>query len=99
MSGFTAGSMSSRISPQLPFWKTAGRLDKVEAEWDRRFALGVVMAAAGYPEDPRKGDLITGLPDDAEPQVGEAIRRGRQVFDEGSQGNHQASSSSGALRP
>ena len=40
----------------------AGRLDKVEAEWDRRFALGVVLAAAGYPDNPRKGDVISGLP-------------------------------------
>ena len=40
----------------------AGRLDQVETEWDRRFALGVVMAAAGYPDSPRKGDAITGLP-------------------------------------
>jgi phosphoribosylamine--glycine ligase len=39
----------------------AGKLDQVEAEWDRRCALGVVMAAAGYPESPRKGDAITGL--------------------------------------
>jgi phosphoribosylamine--glycine ligase len=39
-----------------------GTLDKVEAEWDRRTALGVVMAAANYPETPRKGDVITGLP-------------------------------------
>lgn len=39
-----------------------GRLDQVEAEWDRRIALGVVMAAAGYPESPRKGDQIDGLP-------------------------------------
>ncbi len=39
-----------------------GTLDKVEATWDRRTALGVVMAAAGYPDTPRKGDLITGLP-------------------------------------
>ena len=38
-----------------------GRLDQVEAEWDRRFALGVVLAAAGYPDNPRKGDAITGL--------------------------------------
>lgn len=38
------------------------KLDLVEAEWDRRFALGVVMAASGYPEQPRKGDVITGLP-------------------------------------
>jgi len=42
-----------------------GTLDKVELQWDRRFALGVVMAAAGYPAAPRKGDAITGLPADA----------------------------------
>src|SRR5262249_5093323 len=35
-----------------------GTLDQVEAEWDRRAALGVVLAAAGYPESPRKGDEI-----------------------------------------
>ena len=40
----------------------AGTLDKAEAEWDRRTALGVVMAAANYPDTPRKGDVITGLP-------------------------------------
>ena len=40
-----------------------GTLDKVEAEWDRRTALGVVMAAANYPDTPRKGDIITGLPE------------------------------------
>ena len=39
-----------------------GRLDKVEAEWDRRVALGVVLAAANYPETPRRGDVIHGLP-------------------------------------
>ena len=39
-----------------------GTLDQVEAEWDRRTALGVVMAAANYPDPPRKGDAITGLP-------------------------------------
>lgn len=39
-----------------------GKLDQVELEWDRRTALGVVMAAFGYPEAPRKGDVITGLP-------------------------------------
>jgi len=38
------------------------RLRDTEAEWDRRVALGVVMAAAGYPESPRKGDPIHGLP-------------------------------------
>jgi phosphoribosylamine--glycine ligase len=38
-----------------------GTLDRAEAEWDRRAALGVVLAAAGYPESPRRGDPITGL--------------------------------------
>jgi phosphoribosylamine--glycine ligase len=41
-----------------------GTLDLVEAEWDRRAALGVVLAAGGYPESPRKGDEITGLAKD-----------------------------------
>jgi phosphoribosylamine--glycine ligase len=40
----------------------AGNLSRVEAEWDRRAALGVVIAAHGYPDDPRKGDPITGIP-------------------------------------
>ena len=40
----------------------AGTLDSVEAEWDRRTALGVVMAAHNYPGTPRKGDVIIGLP-------------------------------------
>jgi phosphoribosylamine--glycine ligase len=39
-----------------------GKLDTVEAQWDRRTALGVVMAAANYPDTPRQGDEITGLP-------------------------------------
>jgi phosphoribosylamine--glycine ligase len=39
-----------------------GTLDKAEAEWDRRTALGVVLAAQGYPDNPRKGDVIAGLP-------------------------------------
>ena len=39
-----------------------GTLDQVELQWDRRVALGVVMAASGYPLNPRKGDAITGLP-------------------------------------
>jgi phosphoribosylamine--glycine ligase len=38
-----------------------GTLDTVEAEWDRRAALGVVLAAAGYPEAPRTGATIGGL--------------------------------------
>jgi len=39
-----------------------GRLDTCEGAWDRRVALGVVLAAAGYPDAPRKGDAIQGLP-------------------------------------
>jgi phosphoribosylamine--glycine ligase len=39
----------------------SGTLDKVELQWDRRTALGVVMAAANYPDEPRKGDIITGI--------------------------------------
>lgn len=45
---------------------TDGTLDTVELQWDRRSALGVVMAAAGYPAKPRAGDVITGLPAHAE---------------------------------
>ena len=44
------------------FAATSGKLDEVELQWDRRVALGVVMAAGGYPLSPKKGDLITGLP-------------------------------------
>ena len=44
---------------------TEGTLDEVELQWDRRVALGVVMAAHGYPLTPRKGDTITGLPPEA----------------------------------
>jgi phosphoribosylamine--glycine ligase len=39
-----------------------GRLDQVSAEWNPQVALGVVLAAAGYPDSPRKGDPIHGLP-------------------------------------
>ncbi len=41
-----------------------GTLNQAVAEWDRRFALGVVMASANYPESPKLGDEITGLPKD-----------------------------------
>jgi phosphoribosylamine--glycine ligase len=40
----------------------AGTLARTEAVWDRRCALGVVLAAAGYPDEPRKGERIAGLP-------------------------------------
>ena len=41
---------------------TAGTLDQVDLLWDRRAALGVVMAAHGYPLSPRRDDPIRGLP-------------------------------------
>ena len=44
---------------------TDGSLNTVELAWDRRVALGVVMAASGYPLAPRKGDAVTNLPVDA----------------------------------
>ncbi len=48
---------------------TDGTLDQVELQWDRRVALGVVMAAEGYPLNPRKGDVITGLPAETEDAI------------------------------
>ena len=45
---------------------TDGTLDGVELQWDRRAALGVVMAAHGYPAAPRKDDVVTGVPGGAE---------------------------------
>ncbi len=46
-----------------------GTLDQIELEWDRRTALGVVMAAGGYPDAPTKGDVITGIPAETEDSV------------------------------
>lgn len=43
-----------------------GTLDRVDVDWDRRAALGVVLAAAGYPDDPKKGDVVSGLPEAGE---------------------------------
>ncbi|MBI3937007.1 MAG: phosphoribosylamine--glycine ligase [Betaproteobacteria bacterium] len=61
----------------------AGRLDAAEAQWDTRVALGVVLAARGYPEAPRKGDVIAGLPAPAEDfhvfHAGTALRDGKVV--------------------
>ncbi len=55
----------------------------IELAWDRRTALGVVMAAAGYPAAPRAGDPITGLPPDADDakvfHAGTALRDGGVV--------------------
>ncbi|WP_182283253.1 phosphoribosylamine--glycine ligase [Comamonas testosteroni] len=58
-----------------------GKLDQLELQWDRRTALGVVMAAAGYPEDPRKGDAITGLPAAADDAM--VFHAGTQLGDDG----------------
>jgi phosphoribosylamine--glycine ligase len=46
-----------------------GCLDQIELQWDRRTALGVVLAAHGYPSQPRKGDVISGLPKEDEDVV------------------------------
>lgn len=62
---------------------TDGTLDKVELEWDRRVALGVVMAAHGYPLDPRKGDLITGLPPAAASDDARVFHAGTTATDAG----------------
>ena len=60
-----------------------GTLDKVEVEWDRRAALGVVLAAANYPDTPRKGDAIEGLPKKLEDahvfHAGTAMQDGKVV--------------------
>ncbi|MEJ5125897.1 phosphoribosylamine--glycine ligase [Comamonas sp. MYb21] len=62
---------------------TDGKLDQIELQWDRRTALGVVMAAHGYPDAPRKGDVITGLPEDEEEvmvfHAGTTVRDGKPV--------------------
>ena len=49
---------------QVLLQATRAELDQVTLDWDPRVALGVVLAAAGYPMNPRKGDAITGLPAD-----------------------------------
>jgi len=58
-------------------------LADIELHWDRRVALGVVMAAAGYPAEPKRGDLITGLPTASEDvkvfHAGTELRDGRPV--------------------
>jgi phosphoribosylamine--glycine ligase len=58
-----------------------GRLDSATAEWDERTALGVVMAAGGYPEEYRKGDVIAGL-DSADEGDCKVFHAGTQVQDD-----------------
>lgn len=63
-----------------------GTLDQIEAEWDRRTALGVVLAAANYPDTPRKGDVIHSLPkqsDDAHVFHAGTILRDKTVLTNG----------------
>jgi phosphoribosylamine--glycine ligase len=60
-----------------------GKLDQAEAEWDRRPALAVVLAAAGYPETPRKGDVITGLPQTQESARDEHVFHGGTALSAG----------------
>jgi len=55
------------------------RFDDFELEWDRRTAIGVVLAAHGYPMSPRKGDAITGLPQDTDDVV--VFHAGTQMRD------------------
>ncbi len=55
------------------------RFDDFELEWDRRTAIGVVLAAYGYPMSPRKGDVITGLPQDTDDVV--VFHAGTQMQD------------------
>ncbi len=55
------------------------RFDDFELEWDRRTAIGVVLAAHGYPMSPRKGDAITGLPQDSDDVV--VFHAGTQMKD------------------
>jgi len=64
-----------------------GKLDATEVDWDRRAALGVVMAAHGYPESPRKGDVIASLPAAEEDfhvfHAGTTLRDGQVLTDGG----------------
>jgi phosphoribosylamine--glycine ligase len=57
-----------------------GKLDQADAQWDPRAALGVVMAAGGYPDDYRKGDIIIGLPE-VEQDVAKVFHAGTALHD------------------
>jgi phosphoribosylamine--glycine ligase len=59
-----------------------GRLDQVEAQWDPRPSLGVVMAAEGYPATPRLGDVIDGL-ERAAPADAKVFHAGTKLMDDG----------------
>jgi phosphoribosylamine---glycine ligase len=57
----------------------AGTLDQIELEWDRRTALGVVLAAHNYPETPRRGDRISDIPAETADSV--TFHAGTQIVD------------------
>jgi phosphoribosylamine--glycine ligase len=57
-----------------------GRLHEVDAQWDERAALGVVLAAGGYPDSFQKGDVIAGL-DDAARLPGKVFHAGTKLVD------------------
>lgn len=59
----------------------AGTLDQAEVEWDRRVALGVVLAAANYPGTPRKGDIIVGLSADKADEDAHVFHAGTTLVD------------------
>jgi phosphoribosylamine--glycine ligase len=70
--------------PALCLKAVDGKLDECDTEWDPRPALGVVMAAGGYPGDYAKGDVIEGLPEQESADLkvfhaGTAINQGRAV--------------------
>jgi len=67
-----------------------GRLDQVSAQWTPQVALGVVLAAAGYPESPRKGDPIRGLP-----REGNGLAPGVIAFHAGTQSDQDQLVTSG----
>ena len=60
-----------------------GKLNEVELDWDHRTALGVVLAAHNYPDTPRNGDVIIGIPADTEDQItfhaGTKLQNGKVV--------------------
>ena len=56
-----------------------GKLDKVELKWDRRIALGVVLAAHQYPDTPRSGDRISGIPAPTNDQI--VFHAGTKIHD------------------
>ncbi len=65
---------------------TDGTLAQAELQWDRRVALGVVMAAHGYPDAPRPGDAVSGLPGEADDALvfhAGTVQRGAEVASSG----------------